>query len=340
MAYTERVDIAIIGGGPAGIFAGALLGTIYSVAIVERRNREFVKPCGGLCTRRALQYLSPFEPPEWIYATPKSSAIHLVDLENREEEAVKQETYNIRRGHLERWLRSLLSRQSVFYEHTIVQSIRSKGGGYELLLSHDHGGRSVLRASVVLGADGVRSETRALLGLPPANSVQTVQYRVNNYAELDHIEFLFDSTITGDFYIWVIPKDETLLIGTRHDLEHREAFEELIARRYDISLPKAIDKREGYPLTRVSSVDEICWGRERILLLGEAAGLVMPAFGEGLTSAFESAYMASMAIRRSFADPLPEYEKEGQQILARIDRETSIFPLMGNALTRHLVFKL
>lgn len=340
MAYTERVDIAIIGGGPAGVFAGALLGTIYSVAIVERRNREFVKPCGGLCTRRALQYLTPFEPPDWIYATPRTTPITLIDLENREEASVVQETYNVRRGHLERWLRSLLSRQTLFYEHTMVQSIRTKNTGYELLLTHDHGGRSVLRASVILGADGVRSETRALLGLPPANSVQTVQYRVGNHSEIDHVEFLFDSAVTGDFYIWVIPKDEALVVGTRHDLEHREAFEELVERRYGVSLPKAIDKREGYPLTRVNSVDEIAWGRERILLLGEAAGLVMPAFGDGLTGAFESAYMASMAIRRSFADPLPEYQKEGQAIAARIERETSLLPLLGNALTRHLVFKL
>lgn len=340
MAYTERVDVAIIGGGPAGLFAGSLLGTIYSVAIIERRSREFVKPCGGLCTLRALQYLMPFEPPDWIYASPRRVKIHLIDMENREEKTVPQDTYNLRRGHLERWLRSLLSRHTLFYEHTAVQSIRSKGGSYELVLAHDQGGRSLVRASIILGADGVRSETRALLGLPPANSVPTVQYRVENTPRLDHVEFLFDSSTTGDFYIWAIPKDEWLVVGTRHDLEHRKTFDGLIAARYNVEPPHDVGQREGYPLTRLKDVEEIAWGRDRILLLGEAAGLVMPAFGEGLTGALESAYMAGMAIRRSFSDPLPEYRKEGASIAARIAREISIYPLMGNALTRHLMFQM
>lgn len=340
MAYTEQVDVAIIGAGPAGLFAGSLLPTVYSTAIVERRSREFVKPCGGLLDDGGLEYLLPFEPPDWIYASPRRIGTRLVDLENQEEHTTARENNNLRRGRLERWLRSLLNRSTIFYEHTAVESIRTRHGRYEIVLAHDHGGRSLLRASIILGSDGVRSEIRALLGLSPANSVPTVQYRLPNRRGMAHTELLFHSSTTGSFHIWAIPKDQWLLVGTRHDLEQRKRFDEVIRSRYGVEPPQEISDRQGYPLTRVGGKDEIAFGRDRILLLGEAAGLVLPAFGEGLAPALESAYRACMAIRASFEDPLPRYRGECASLLARIEQEASIYPLMASASTRHLAFHI
>jgi flavin-dependent dehydrogenase len=49
-------------------------------------------------------------------------------------------------------------------------------------------------------------------------------------------------------------------------------------------------------LTRPRSREQLWWGRERVLAIGEAAGLISPFSGEGVSYALSSAEAAAFAV--------------------------------------------
>ncbi|MFW5737994.1 MAG: hypothetical protein ACOCYX_03705, partial [Spirochaetota bacterium] len=66
-------------------------------------------------------------------------------------------------------------------------------------------------------------------------------------------------------------------------------------------------RSELHPVARIRTLDDIEIGGDRTLLVGEAAGFVSPASGEGLSLAFASGRAAARAISANTTDPVPAY---------------------------------
>ena len=76
--------------------------------------------------------------------------------------------------------------------------------------------------------------------------------------------------------------------------------------------------RRSALLTRLRSQREIHLGEGRLLLAGEAAGLVSPSSGEGISYALRSALLAAEAFERRPGDPLSSYRAAAAPLLERL----------------------
>lgn len=123
---------------------------------------------------------------------------------------------------------------------------------------------------------------------------------------------LFDSALT-DFYAWAIPKTGSVLVGCAfHDRRRaRERFDEVLRwYRAELGLTGDPMERAARYLSRPRSRSHLWAGDGTVLLAGEAAGLVSPSSGEGISFALLSgaaagrvigAHDPQVAYRRTFA---------------------------------------
>lgn len=153
----------------------------------------------------------------------------------------------------------------------------------------------VIRSRFLIGADGVNSRVRKLTGRFPEFRVGfAVEGIVDRTPPNDQSMGLDFGRVKGG-YGWVFPKDGHINVGLytlRPDVKiTRQDLADYAARRIGGPLPMCIT---GYPIGMGG------WryrpGRGRVLLVGDAAGLVDPLLGEGLYHAITSGQRAAAAV--------------------------------------------
>lgn len=111
---------------------------------------------------------------------------------------------------------------------------------------------------------------------------------------------IFDKEIT-DFYSWTIPKENQIILGTaiKSGDDALEKFELLKTKlkKYGYGFDKSIKKNGAY-LARPVNLDQICTGRNRVALIGEAAGFISPSSAEGFSYAFRSSLAFANALEQ------------------------------------------
>jgi flavin-dependent dehydrogenase len=130
--------------------------------------------------------------------------------------------------------------------------------------------------------------------------------------------FIYDDAIT-DWYGWVIPKGTRTDVGIAADARRGGVPFERFKSRVDAVMGlHGTGVRRAALLTRLHSQREIHLGEGRILLAGEAAGLVSPSSGEGISYALRSALLAAAAFERQPTDPLASYREAAAPLLERL----------------------
>ncbi|WP_372677484.1 geranylgeranyl reductase family protein [Desulfosarcina sp.] len=153
----------------------------------------------------------------------------------------------------------------------------------------------MIRARFLIGADGAYSRVRRLTGrfarFRPGFAVEGLVDR----APPSDLDMGFDFSRVAGGYGWVFPKAEHINIGLytlRSDVRiTRQDLVDYADRRIGGPAPTRIT---GFPLGMGG------WryrpGRGRVLLVGDAAGLVDPLLGEGLYHAITSGQKAASAV--------------------------------------------
>ena len=166
-----------------------------------------------------------------------------------------------------------------------------------------------IRADAVVGADGANGTTARRAGIP-VDIVHGVAYEGNapygvapreRYANRAVIEI---GVVPGG-YAWVFPKGDHANVGVggwgSQGSRMREHLRRLCS-AHDIDADALTDVRgHRLPTRRLGSAA----AKGRVLLVGDAAGLVDPLSGDGIYEAFVSAELASEAIE---SGRLEEYE--------------------------------
>lgn len=108
---------------------------------------------------------------------------------------------------------------------------------------------------------------------------------------------VFSSDLTG-FYAWAIPKGDRMLIGCAfHERRGaRERFERVLDwYREELGLVGEATARSGRYLSQPGRWSHLCSGDNQVLLAGEAAGLISPSSGEGISFPLVSGAAAGRA---------------------------------------------
>jgi len=301
-------DVIVVGAGPAGARCAELLAAEgRRVLVVERRGeRSRPKLCGGLLNRRSqelLARLGELPPDVRIYShTPGLDfpQLEYQDADNRIVARYDPGYRNISRPAFDAWLAGRAAQAGAqFRLGERVSELVQAPQNVTLRVGDD-----LLIADWVVDASGAASFSRRPLGGPAVARLHGLQGEVMLDPLPDTLWAVFHTAYTP-FYSWLIPKGGgRCLIGTALTPAglRRERGWELLAPLLEhvgergFGVREKLGRPRGAVLTRAAATEQLWWGRERVLAVGEAAGLVSPFSGEGISYALASAEAAAFAV--------------------------------------------
>lgn len=345
-------DIAIIGAGPAGATFARLVARDYRVLLIDRRpfageyenSPAKTKCCGGLLAPDAQHLLGELGlgVPKEIMVGPQLFTVRTIDLQNQLERYYQRFYLNLDRERFDRWLVSLIPDKVDIRFGAVFKGFSDNGRFYNLTFLQ--GGRDCSeQVKILIGADGANSRVRRL-SFPDAALPRiyiAIQEWFQSEREMPYFTTIFDNEVT-DFYSWTIPKEGCLLVGSALSLSDKagERFKTLKGKlkALGFQLGECV-KREGAPIFRPESWRQVCVGKDRAALLGEAAGLISPSSAEGLSHAFKSALLCAQSLQDGPEGFLKRYDRSINQMRRNIFLKNLKSPFMYNPWLRNAVMR-
>ena len=293
----RHVDVLVVGAGPAGSATAIHLARSgASVLLADRARFPRDKPCGGGVTGRALRQVPCDITPvvERVVHTFELRLHHRSSFRRTSSQPLMVMT---QRRRLDAYLaEQAASAGAAFQDGTRVEHVEICPGG----VSATVGGENVT-ADILVGADGANGIVAKAVGLD-AGIERGIALEGNvPWSLLDEQRFASTAVIEigapAGGYGWLFPKGDHANLGVggwaTEGPNLREHFARL-ARAYSVD-PGAITNLRGHrlPMRRVGASTP---ASNRVVLVGDAAGLVDPLSGDGMYEAFVSARLAAEAI--------------------------------------------
>lgn len=292
----RRFDALVVGAGPAGSSAAIHLARGGAdVLLLDRARFPRDKACGGGLTGRALRN-QPCDVGPIVEHDVDRFVVRVGYGRRAERRASSTIIRMTQRRRLDLHLVEQATRAGAeFRDGVRVGEIALEDHGVTLLA-----GGSPVSAPYLVGADGANGVVAGAVGLGDG-IVRNVALECNVpwgeldaglYAETAWVEL---GTVPGG-YGWVFPKGDHANLGVGGALEEGprlRAHLERLARAHGVD-PSLLEDVRGHriPMRRLGTAA----GRGRVLLVGDAAGLVDPLSGDGIYEAFVSGRLAAEAI--------------------------------------------
>jgi geranylgeranyl reductase family protein len=295
-------QVAIIGAGPAGAtLAYELLQGGLETVLIDKAIFPRVKICGGGLTGKALTLLPPGMD-EVLKSEIRQVKLSFGLDQDFTKNSPQPLMYTVERKRFDAALVDRVRRAGgEFREGERLEQITA-GPGEAVTITTSRGS---LKARVVVGADGARSRVGAGMGLKPVDffhqglQVEAPQGLIRKNA-FDFTQTIFlDMGSIPDGYAWVFPRGDLLVIGVGGLVQAGVQLKGYLARL----LAHLGLGEHRFPLTahliphRVTPRPIV---RDRVLLVGDAAGLTDFWTGEGIGFALESADLAARQILKFF----------------------------------------
>jgi geranylgeranyl reductase family protein len=304
---TTQHPIAIIGGGPAGALAAALLSAGGRHVLLFDEKLAWEKPCGGGVTHKALQQY-----PFLTDAQSESTLTRNCELISPSGRRVQFQTQHpvaiFSRLALNGLLLDRARHAGAEIHQERVTRIERPSQAWQLVTPHGE-----YLASHLLLAAGARNPFRSqfLSPLSPRDLMVTAGYFIPGRTSLLQIQFL--KGITG--YIWVFPRPDHVSAGIAGKMgeaptaELRRVLEDWLEHN-GFQLDGARFYSHILPSFRPQTFANLQVAGDGWMMLGDSAGLVDPITGEGLYYALRSAELCANALLAGQPDQYPALLEE------------------------------
>lgn len=323
-AHARRdAEVIVVGGGPAGAScAFHLAARGVDVLLLDKATFPRDKVCGDFVGPVAITELAPMGVVE--AATAAASNVvrragvfldgeHVVTRPLPHKAGHPDHGLVIPRTVLDHWILEAAARCGArVAEDAAVVGFEATGDHVEVVVepAAAGGSRRTLRAGLVIGADGSNSTIgNQLRGpVPRRDRILAVRaYFAATAGPPDRADLLFHTT-TFPGYTWVFPTGpDTANVGVgvasesfpRSTVHLRPMLEDLMAsdpalRRRIGATARMVGRIKGFPLSTYNPGMAITG--PRVLLVGDAAGLINPINGEGIQYALSSGRWAAEVV--------------------------------------------
>jgi geranylgeranyl reductase family protein len=310
----EQFDVLVVGAGPAGSTAAIQLargGARVLIADKARFPRD--KPCGGGLTGRALRHV-PCDVSPVVEHVVDRFVLRVGYGSRFARKSERPLVLMTQRRRLDAHLAEQAAASGADFRDGVgVTDLEPKPGGVIARV-----GGSRVHASYVVGADGANGIVPRSFGLEDGIRYGVALEGNVAWRDLDRVPFdgsaWVELGVVPGGYGWVFPKGDHANLGVGGWLvEGRNLRTHLsrLAREHGVD-PSSVRDVRGHrlPMRRLG----VPVARDRVLLVGDAAGLVDPLSGDGIYEAFVSARLAADAI---LAGRLQDYEAA---LAAALDR--------------------
>jgi geranylgeranyl reductase family protein len=307
-------DVVVVGAGPAGSSAARSAAEAgASVLLVDRAAFPRYKTCAGGLIGASLANI-----PHAVLETVEDRPRRAVFTRNGEHSlTIERQAPFLGMVDRERFDAALadaaVAAGATFRDGVAVRDVRETPGEVEL---ETDGG--ILRARVVVGADGSASRIARYVG---------VRYRVSDLGLEDEVPMgsdtswrstmLIDWGPTPGSYAWVFPKADVAAIGVIQRMGDPDATRAYLAAwKARLGVSDSPTVHTSGHLTRWREPDSPM-RRGRVVVAGDAAGLLEPWLREGISFALRSGTWAGEAAAAASADPgrLDDYVRRVRRVL-------------------------
>ncbi|OPY66371.1 MAG: putative oxidoreductase [Syntrophorhabdus sp. PtaU1.Bin050] len=329
MGKKTYYDVLVAGAGPGGTIAAKICaGAGLETLLVEKKKLPRDKVCTGMIMGYwAKNFLNDHfgDIPADILADPGHYAGVALHVGTEASVRIPHRISVGWRRNLDYWMCRKATEAGVkLQDATRINVVTGQESGYEVEIRKENGQPDYIHAGFIIGADGALSVVRRFVrpGLK-------VPYRPA-YRECYHE----DLSIQKDYFHWFFP---TASASPRFDVNYKDGFF-LIEGGNIRQIKGSIRQIMGdYGLTRNAEpvwrdgcvIPELYedWlkgsfspARNNVLLVGDAAGMLLPFTHEGIGSALKSGALAAEAVieahsRRKKADQLYIRKIEGMRLL-------------------------
>ena len=315
-------DLLVIGGGPAGATCArraALNG--LDVTLIEKQRYPRPKPCGGALSPRVISELD-FDISHLYQSKFSSAKIHRPSGKVSTLTRENLEAHLIQRSAFDKFLidKAEEAGAEVVTENEIVAIEQLRSGIRALGMGDSY------KAQLLVGADGVNGITAKELGIRRGWSPENIAVCINAEVTLDHspekqesfVDIFYGFVEWG--YGWFFPGANSANIGLGCRLDKaaglRNKWEPFLSK---LALTKEIEVKvleKTSARVPLGGLPGRIIGR-RSMLVGDAAGLVSPISGEGISFAIESGILAAdvafEAVQMKSPSQVVQYDRRMKQ---------------------------
>lgn len=294
---SKRFDVVIAGGGPAGSTAAYFLARAgLNVAVLDNAAFPRYKTCGGGIVFRAAKLL-PFDIDPVIER--RFNKIEVSLLSSRQQfEIIREEpiiSMTMRDKFDNLLLNEAVKEGTVLVQEADITNLKKHKNIIEINTN-----TGTYKSEFLIAADGSLGSTAKKAGwqetrnLIPALECEVYLYKDKAKRLIDTTRFDFD--LIPDGYAWVFPKKDHLSIGVlsmnRGHINLTGYFNRYL-KFLGISNFEKIEKH-GFVIPVKPRTD--AFTRDRVILIGDVAGLADPITAEGISNAILSGKIAANAI--------------------------------------------
>jgi flavin-dependent dehydrogenase len=331
-----EIKTLVVGSGPSGFCTAYYAAAAGSVLMIDSFTLPRDKSCGGMIHPLSQDILADIAPvPDWMLLNPSRVYFRYNDWDRNLIRDTDLEFLNVDRAPFDEWLLQQLPQNVQIMDATRYLSHSEREDGRLQVSATKRGEDITIICDYLVGADGARSAVRKNLGLGEFDKYITVQ----DFCILEgEVAPAFDCFWFGELpelgVGYVIPKSERVLVGLVYYPGTKQAHK-LQDRALDIlreRLPIGPSiKREAWIAPKHKSIHDICPGKGRVLLTGEAGGYISPTSGEGISWALDSGRGAGKAIALDQGvDTLRTYSASVKHLRNDIRRRLWAFPIMSS----------